>query len=135
MTLTVGFRDAFAGGFIAGVVEGKPLDEAIDMGHWLASLSIKELGPTYVFNSLSDNLKSYSQAIKEQNLDFPFSKQSDTLSRPILPLLDNRRKPASSALTDNAPTQIPLSEANIPEDFKSLISKRSIAARRSGFNN
>lgn len=40
--------DAFAGGFIAGVVEGKSLDESIDMGHWLASLSIKELGPQYV---------------------------------------------------------------------------------------
>ena len=40
--------DAFAGGFLAGVVEGKSLDESIDMGHWLASLSIKELGPQYV---------------------------------------------------------------------------------------
>ena len=41
-------RDAFAGGFVAGIVEGKSLDEAIDMGHWLASLSIRELGPQYV---------------------------------------------------------------------------------------
>ena len=41
-------RDAFAGGFIAGIVEGKSLDESVDMGHWLASLSIKELGPQYV---------------------------------------------------------------------------------------
>lgn len=44
----LGFRDAFAGGFVAGIVEGKSLDESIDMGHWLASLSIKELGPQYV---------------------------------------------------------------------------------------
>ena len=44
-------RDAFAGGFVAGIVEGKPLEECIDMGHWLASLSIKELGPQYVYNN------------------------------------------------------------------------------------
>ena len=42
------FRDAFAGGFVAGIVQGKPLEQSIDMGHWLASLSIKELGPQYV---------------------------------------------------------------------------------------
>ena len=41
-------RDAFAGGFVAGIVEGKPLEESIDMGQWLASLSIRELGPSYV---------------------------------------------------------------------------------------
>lgn len=42
------FRDAFAGGFVAGIVEGKTLEESIDMGQWLASLSIRELGPSYV---------------------------------------------------------------------------------------
>lgn len=41
-------RDAFAGGFVAGIVEGKPLDECVDMGQWLAKLSIQELGPQYV---------------------------------------------------------------------------------------
>lgn len=41
-------RDAFAGGFVAGIVQGKALDECVDMGHWLASLSIRELGPRYV---------------------------------------------------------------------------------------
>ncbi|KAL9128896.1 MAG: hypothetical protein Q9217_002518 [Psora testacea] len=45
---TTGAGDAFAGGLVAGIVEGKPLDECIDMGHWLASLSIRELGPQYV---------------------------------------------------------------------------------------
>jgi len=38
--------DAFAGGFVAGIVEGKSLEQAIDMGQWLASLSIRELGPS-----------------------------------------------------------------------------------------
>lgn len=46
---TNGAGDAFAGGFVAGIVEGKPLKECVDMGHWLASLSIKELGPQYPF--------------------------------------------------------------------------------------
>lgn len=38
--------DAFAGGFCAGVVSGKSLDESIDMGQWLASKGIQELGPS-----------------------------------------------------------------------------------------
>lgn len=46
---TTGAGDAFAGGFVAGIVEGKPLEKSIDMGHWLASLSIKELGAQYPF--------------------------------------------------------------------------------------
>lgn len=43
---TNGAGDAFAGGFVAGLVEGKPIETAIDMGQWLARLSIKELGPS-----------------------------------------------------------------------------------------
>lgn len=45
---TNGAGDAFAGGFMAGLVEGKDLPTSIDMGHWLARLSIQELGPSYV---------------------------------------------------------------------------------------
>ncbi|KEQ78401.1 Ribokinase-like protein [Aureobasidium pullulans EXF-150] len=44
---TTGAGDAFAGGFLAGLVEGKPLETCVDMGHWLARLSIKELGPRF----------------------------------------------------------------------------------------
>jgi Sugar kinases, ribokinase family len=36
----------FAGGFCAGLVQGKPLEDSIDMGQWLASKSIQELGPS-----------------------------------------------------------------------------------------
>lgn len=61
--LTQILRDAFAGGFVAGIVEGKPLDECVDMGHWLASLSIKELGPQYI--SLPLLLKIPSTQINE----------------------------------------------------------------------
>ncbi|MCJ1371633.1 adenosine kinase [Loxospora ochrophaea] len=46
---TTGAGDAFAGGFVAGIVEGKPLEECVDMGHWLASLSIRELGPSFPY--------------------------------------------------------------------------------------
>lgn len=45
--------DAFAGGFLAGIVGGKSLEESIDMGQWLAKLSIQELGPQYVSLKLS----------------------------------------------------------------------------------
>lgn len=41
--------DAFAGGFVAGIVSGKDLATAVDMGQWLAMLSIQELGPSYPF--------------------------------------------------------------------------------------
>ncbi|KAF2123473.1 Ribokinase-like protein [Dothidotthia symphoricarpi CBS 119687] len=44
---TNGAGDAFAGGFVAGIVEGKGLEQSIDMGQWLAKLSIQELGPSY----------------------------------------------------------------------------------------
>jgi adenosine kinase len=43
---TNGAGDAFAGGFAAGIVEGRSLAESIDMGQWLARLSIQELGPS-----------------------------------------------------------------------------------------
>ncbi|KAK4106100.1 Ribokinase-like protein [Parathielavia hyrcaniae] len=46
---TNGAGDAFAGGFCAGIVEGRPLQDCVDMGQWLASLSIRELGPSYPF--------------------------------------------------------------------------------------
>lgn len=39
--------DAFAGGFIAGLVQGKPLETQVDMGQWLASWGIRQLGPAY----------------------------------------------------------------------------------------
>ncbi|KAI0447962.1 Ribokinase-like protein [Xylaria telfairii] len=46
---TNGAGDAFAGGFVAGLVQGKDIDTAVDMGQWLAALSIQELGPSYPF--------------------------------------------------------------------------------------
>ncbi|KAJ5134602.1 hypothetical protein N7526_005967 [Penicillium atrosanguineum] len=46
---TNGAGDAFAGGFCAGLVQGKPLADSVDMGQWLASKSIQELGPSYPY--------------------------------------------------------------------------------------
>lgn len=45
---TTGAGDAFAGGFMAGVAKGESLERAVDMGSWLACLSLRELGPSYV---------------------------------------------------------------------------------------
>ena len=45
------FRDAFAGGFLSGIVEGKSLEECVDRGQWLAALGLRELGPSYVIFS------------------------------------------------------------------------------------
>ncbi|KAK8124912.1 adenosine kinase [Apiospora kogelbergensis] len=47
ITDTNGAGDAFAGGFVAGLVKGESLQKSVDMGQWLASLSIQELGPSY----------------------------------------------------------------------------------------
>jgi adenosine kinase len=44
---TNGAGDAFAGGLVAGIVQGKPLDTCVDMGHWLAGESIRLLGPSF----------------------------------------------------------------------------------------
>lgn len=43
---TTGAGDAFAGGFVAGMVKGESLERCVDMGQWLAKLSIRELGPS-----------------------------------------------------------------------------------------
>lgn len=44
---TNGAGDAFAGGFLAGLVEGKDLDTCVDMGQWLAKESIQQVGPSF----------------------------------------------------------------------------------------
>ena len=43
---TTGAGDAFAGGFVSGLVQGVSLEECVDRGQWLAKLSIQELGPS-----------------------------------------------------------------------------------------
>ncbi|KAF3926106.1 Ribokinase [Dactylellina cionopaga] len=44
---TNGAGDAFAGGFLAGLVSGKDLRESIDIAQWLASWNVRQLGPSY----------------------------------------------------------------------------------------
>lgn len=46
---TNGAGDAFAAGFMAGLVEGKDLAQSVDLGQWAASVSIQLVGPSYPF--------------------------------------------------------------------------------------
>ena len=46
---TTGAGDAFAGGFLAGVVADDPLETCVKKGQWLAKLSLQELGPSFPF--------------------------------------------------------------------------------------
>lgn len=46
---TNGAGDAFAAGFIASLVQGKDLKDAVSVGHWAAALSIQEIGPSFPF--------------------------------------------------------------------------------------
>ena len=39
-----GAGDAFAGAFMAKIVQGATLAEAVDAGHWLAQLGLQNLG-------------------------------------------------------------------------------------------
>ena len=41
---TNGAGDAFAGGFLAGILQAEALETAVDMGQWLAKLSIQQRG-------------------------------------------------------------------------------------------
>lgn len=45
--LTTCHSDAFAGGFLSGILLDKDLPECIDRGQWLARLGLHELGPSY----------------------------------------------------------------------------------------
>ena len=41
---------------MAGVVENRSMEESVHMGHWLASLCVRELGPQYVILSKANRL-------------------------------------------------------------------------------
>lgn len=75
---TNGAGDAFAGGFCAGIVEGRSLAEAVNMGQWLARLSIKELGPSYVsshhYIKVDNFMNDFANAAKLPR--YPFPKQT-----------------------------------------------------------
>ncbi|KAF9004915.1 Ribokinase-like protein [Hymenopellis radicata] len=50
---TNGAGDAFAGGFLGAYVLGKSVDDCVEVGHKLASLSIQEVGPQYKWPKVS----------------------------------------------------------------------------------
>ena len=96
--LILAISDAFAGGFVAGIVERKSLDESVDMGHWLASLSIKELGPQYVHSVLLDifhHSGNYRKNIERQQATSP-----QTRHLPPLLLQYSSRTPGALELTN-----------------------------------
>ena len=49
---TNGAGDAFAGGFMGGLVLGKSLDEAIDIGHKMGAMNLKEVSVSSKSKSL-----------------------------------------------------------------------------------
>lgn len=50
---TNGAGDAFAGGVIAGLILGKPIEQAIDVGHRLGGMCIGQVGPVLKFRAYS----------------------------------------------------------------------------------
>ncbi|KAK7202954.1 adenosine kinase [Myxozyma melibiosi] len=50
---TNGAGDSFAGGFVGSLVGGKSFDEAVDVGHWLASWTVRLNGPAYPYPKIS----------------------------------------------------------------------------------
>lgn len=118
--LNLDISDAFAGGFVAGIVEGKPLDESIDMGHWLASLSIKELGPQYVHSLLTDiSLHSVNHLQRHQATASSINKDSDSS---LWFLQWQSRKLGALELTQFLPSQISLPEADLRADVEKRFS-------------
>jgi hypothetical protein len=69
---TTGAGDAFAAGFFAGVAKGEALERSIDMGQWLAALSICEEGPKYVPKSKFPRLRDH---VLTEKLQLPWAQE------------------------------------------------------------
>lgn len=78
---TTGAGDAFAGGFSAGVVQGQTLETSVDMGQWLAALSLRELGPSYVLALLPLHRGIRVFPLTASTHRYPFPKQTYTASK------------------------------------------------------
>jgi len=50
---TNGAGDAFAGGFLAGLVSEKNIDECIEAGHKMGAMCVREVGPQYKWPKVS----------------------------------------------------------------------------------
>ncbi|KAG8796426.1 adenosine kinase, partial [Serendipita sp. 398] len=44
-----GAGDAFAGGFMGGLVLGKSIDEAVEIGHKMGAMSLRQIGAQYTW--------------------------------------------------------------------------------------
>jgi adenosine kinase len=50
---TNGAGDAFAGGFLAGLVSGKSLDECVTAGHKMGAMCVGQVGPQFKWPKVS----------------------------------------------------------------------------------
>jgi pyridoxal/pyridoxine/pyridoxamine kinase len=84
---TNGAGDAFAGGFMGGLVLGKTLDEAIEVGHKMGAMNLKEVSvslkhrSTCVHRVLRSGLNLHGQKyrLSEAHLSMPPQTQSHIL--------------------------------------------------------
>lgn len=77
---TTGAGDAFAGGFFAGVTQGKDIEACVDLGQWLAAQSLRELGPSWVFPRHSNDPRTHFANIVHFHR-YPFPKKTYTASK------------------------------------------------------
>ena len=89
---TNGAGDAFAGGFLAGLVQGKPLETCVDTGMWLAALSLRELGPSYVLLLVFPMREPPAFARQDESLDL---REKNSVHR-IIKSRDGERRKAES---------------------------------------
>lgn len=50
---TNGAGDAFAGGFLGGLVLGKPLDECVIAGHKMGAMNVQQVGIHHIYIGIS----------------------------------------------------------------------------------
>lgn len=50
---TNGAGDAFAGGFLGGLVLGKPLDECVIAGHKMGAMNVQQVGIHHIYTDIS----------------------------------------------------------------------------------
>jgi bifunctional ADP-heptose synthase (sugar kinase/adenylyltransferase) len=83
---TTGAGDAFAGGFFAGVARGESIETSVDMGSWLAALSLRELGPSYVLTWQTCNGRTPQADLRvDTHRPSRHTRPSDRLIEPKMP--------------------------------------------------
>lgn len=99
-------------------MEGRSLDESIDLGQWLARLSIQELGPQYVFS-----LSHYVLRMKSSHTEANNQQQSTNpvLHHPRYHLPDISIPVPSFPFQPSSPPPLSTPPSNPPSTFYSLV--------------